>query len=462
MERNFWTVPLIQTAPMTAIQTANAAQEPFHDADQITTTVAQHQAAQRPYSELFDLWARTATRRETTVNDYQKVLDCFAQFVQRKEPALITRKDVFNFRDDLIEKGQSPTTVSRKIGILKTLFRAGMDYERMISNPADQVRTTSGNQKKARLSFNEEDLTKIFSSPIYTENFRPVGGGVEASFWLPLLALFTGARIEELAQLLVEDIHHVQGLGSYLNISDEAEHSKLKNAASRRRIPIHSILLDCGFLDYAESVRERKFLFPSLKPNPRQKLGGYFSNFFSGYLRRQVRITDKRKVFHSFRHTFKDICRSVGIDEAIHDALTGHTAPSAGRKYGNEQYPLEPLFEAMERFEVKGLDLARLYVRPPTRRTRSQETKMISAYYGIVIALCQVRGNALITPYVFARCQGAEAAVSIADNHIISGTLPFAKQVLVQAWIEIHREELVANWENGRMSGEFFRVDPLR
>ena len=116
----------------------------------------------------------------------------------------------------------------------------------------------------------------------------------------------------------------------------------------------------------------------------------------------------------------------------------------------------------MEKYEVKGLDVSHLFVRPPTRRNQQLETKMISAYYGIVIALSQTRGNTQIAPYIFARCQGAEAAVSIADSRILSGDLPFAKQVMVQAWIEIHREELVANWENGRVSGEFFRVDPLR
>lgn len=447
---------------MTPTVTDSDAQPRCLDAQEIASTVARHHAAMRPYQEIFALWANASTRRETTVSDYWKVFVSFAEFVESKELALITRKDVVGFRDLLATRRQSPATIARKVGILKTIFRVALDYERLEANPADQVRTATPNQKKSRVAFTTEDLTRIFNSPIYTENFRPVGGGKDACFWLPLLALFTGARIEELAQLLVEDIHHAEGLGWFLNITDEAEHSKLKNAASRRRIPLHSTLLDCGFLEYVESVRERRFLFPALKPNPRQKLGGYFSNFFSGYLRSRVRITDKRKVFHSFRHTFKDICRSVGIDEAVHDALTGHTAPGAGRKYGNEQYPLPPLFAAIEQFEVEGLDLSKLYIRPPTRRVTQVESTLISAYYGIVVVLCQVRGNAQIAPYIFARCQGSEAILSIAENRIVSGELPFSKLVLVQAWIEIHREELIANWENGKVTGDYFRIDPLR
>lgn len=414
------------------------------------------------YSKIFDLWANASIRRETTVDDYRKVFIAFADFVQGKELGSISRVDVLGFRDFLAARGQSPATVTRKVGILKTLFRTARDYELLTINPADQIRAVHVARQKSRVAFSPEDLSKIFNSPIYTSNYRPLSGGKEACYWLPLLALCTGARVEELAQLLADDVRSAEGLGWYINVSDDAEHSKLKNAASRRRIPLHRTLLDCGFLDYVESVRSRRFLFPELKPNPRQKLGGYFSNFFSGYLRKRLRITDTRKVFHSFRHTFKDICRRVGIDEAVHDALTGHTAPHAGRRYGNEHYPLEPLFAAIEQFEVQGLDLSHLYTATPSPRIPKPDGKMISAYYGIVIAFCQTRGNARMPPCIHARCHGSEASFSIPDNTILSGTFPFAKQVLVQAWIEIHREELIANWENGKSDGDFFRIDPLR
>lgn len=455
----------IQIAPPTAMSEKSldsTAQDTSLDAQEIAATIACHHAAWRSYQEIFDLWSNSGSRRETTHNDYWKVLRSFADFLKRKELTAVLRLDVIAFRDYLLANSQSATTVSRKIGILKTLFRVAIDYERLAANPADNVRVVSGQQPKPRIAFTVDDLNRIFHSPVYTERFRPKGGGGEACYWLPLLALFTGCRVEELAQLLVDDIHHEEGLGHYLNITDEAAHSKLKNASSRRRLPLHSALLDCGFLDYVESARPRRFVFPGLKPNPRDKLGGYFSNWFSGYLRHQVGITDKRKVLHSFRHSFKDICRNVGIDEAVHDALTGHTAPGAGRKYGNEQYPLPPLFDAMERFEVAGLDLDHLYTRPPTHKLQQAESHMISAYYGVVIALCKAKDSKQINPFIFARCQGNEAAISISDNQIIFGDLPSPKRHLVHAWVEIHREELVANWELGRNTGEFFRIDPLR
>jgi integrase len=414
------------------------------------------------YSKIFDLWANSAIRRDTTTEDYQKIFASFAEFVNGKEIASVSRLDVLGFRDHLAAQGQSPATVTRKIGILKTLFRVAREYELISSNPADQVRVTYIARQKSRVAFSLGDLARIFNSPIYTDDYRPVAGGKDACYWLPLLALFTGARVEELAQLLVNDVRSADGLGWYLNISDEAAHSQLKNAASRRCIPLHRTLIDCGFLDYVQTMRDSPLLFPALKPNPRKKLGGYFSTFFSVYLRKRLRITDKRKVFHSFRHTFKDICRRAGIDEAVHDALTGHTAPHAGRRYGNELYPLEPLFEAIDQVEVQGLDLSHLYIHQPNERVPKPESRMISAYYGIIVAFCQARSSAPTPPCIHARCQGAEASFSITDNALVCGTLPSGKQFLVQAWIEIHREELTANWENWRVSGDVFRIDPLR
>ena len=414
------------------------------------------------YETLFALWEKSSRRRATTIEDYHKIFNSFADFVARKALADIVRHDVIHYRDHLIETGQSPRTASHKVGILRTLFGMAINYEMIATNPADHIRTQINHDKKRRIAFSNDDLARIFHSPIYTDNFRPIGGGVDACYWLPLLALFTGARVEELAQLLVQDLRLAQGLGYYLNISDEAAHSQLKNYSSRRRIPLHPELLSCGFLDYVNGIKEQNFMFPALKPNPRKKLGGYFSTFFSGYLRRTVRITDRRKVFHSFRHTFKDACRAVGIEESVHDALTGHTNPTAGRKYGNEQYPLRPLFEAMQRFEIEGLDLSHLHTEEASKQPKHSESKMISAFYGIVINFPVIKSLKEIDPYIQVFCQGEDAGIDVTTNEVIYGQLPAAKQLLVQAWVEIHREELVANWYVGRRTGEYFRVEPLR
>ena len=154
------------------------------------------------YKTLFTLWEKSSPRRDTTVEDYQKILYTFADFVQKKALTDIVRRDIIDFRDYLLDSGQSARTASHKVGILKTLFRTAINYEMIASNPAEHVRTPVNHDRKRRIAFSSDDLKRIFHSPIYTCAYRSVSGGGDACYWLPLLALFTGARIEELAQLV--------------------------------------------------------------------------------------------------------------------------------------------------------------------------------------------------------------------------------------------------------------------
>ena len=432
------------------------------DASSAEHAMLVYHAALQSYEELFKLWSQSSTlRRQTTLDDYWHVVQTFADFVERRAIANITRKDVVGYRDALLAQGLQATTAHHRVGILKTLFNTAINYELLEANPADGIKLHATRDGKSRVAFGVDDLACIFNSRIYTDNYLPQVGGRDACYWLPLLALYTGARVEELAQLLVKDVRYVAELGHYLNISDEAEHAKLKNSASRRRVPVHPVLVACGFIDYVQQQKAGKLLFPHLKPNPRGKLGGYFSNFFSVYLRQRVRITDKRKVFHSFRHTFKDICRKVGIEEAVHDALTGHTGNAVSRRYGNEQYPLEPLFAAMERYDVDGLDLSHLFKRP-VARTNKNDLRLIAAFYGLMIGFSSARTRKDVAPFIVALCDGAEAGIDVASNKLTFGQLPENKQLLVNAWIEIHREELIASWNAGRLTGDYMKVAPLR
>jgi hypothetical protein len=65
-------------------------------------------------------------------------------------------------------------------------------------------------------------------------------------------------------------------------------------------------------------------------------------------------------------------------------------------------------------------------------------------------------------PHIHAKYQGQEASFSILNGAILSGGIPVAKTRLVQAWIEIHRESLLADWELAVNGQTPFTIDPLR
>ena len=430
---------------------------------ELNTTTGASNNQINPYEQLIEIWLKsTRSQRDTTKEAYGKTLTEFATFVQQKPLNEISRKDVIAFRDYVLSQGKSAVTAASKVGILRTFFRGAHNYELMATNPALDIRSNAPHIEKARIAFSADDLRRIFNCPIYTEQYRPISGGKEAAYWLPLLALFTGARVEELAQLMVRDIREAPSLGYFINISDEAAHAHLKNNNSRRRIPVHELLIACGFLDYVTRQKKTGMLFPDLKQNNRGKFAGYFSYFFSHYLREKIGITDERKVFHSFRHTFKDICRHCGIEEAVHDALTGHGKSSAGRNYGNEQYPLEPLFEAMARYQVPDLDLAHLLVRPISNNLNRATIRPVSAFYGLIMAFAGSIKKRDSTPYVLVLHEGKDIAIEIESLKLTYGYLPDEKLLLAQAWVSLHREELLANWHLGKTTGEYFKVVPLQ
>ena len=116
----------------------------------------------------------------------------------------------------------------------------------------------------------------------------------------------------------------------------------------------------------------------------------------------------------------------------------------------------------MERFEIVDLDLSHLYTRPLIRQLRPADLKMIAVFFGIVVAFTASKAARSKEPFVIALWQGNEAAVQIASNQLLWGQLPANKLVLVNARVEIHKEELAANWHADQITGEFFKLDPLR
>ena len=86
----------------------------------------------------------------------------------------------------------------------------------------------------------------------------------------------------------------------------------------------------------------------------------------------------------------------------------------------------------------------------------------ISVFYGIIIYLYFFDNQKYNLPHFHARYQGEKAAISILDGEVLDGEIPPAKMKLVQAWLEIHREDLMADWELAVSGQKPFPIEPLR
>lgn len=86
----------------------------------------------------------------------------------------------------------------------------------------------------------------------------------------------------------------------------------------------------------------------------------------------------------------------------------------------------------------------------------------ISMFYGILILMYFYDDKKHHRPHIHAEYGEHEASIAIEDGTVLSGSLPSSKLKLVQAWIEIHREDLMVDWKLAVAGEPVFKIDPLR
>ncbi len=173
---------------------------------------------------------------------------------------------------------------------------------------------TDVNPRDQRDPFTPEQLERFFASPVFAGCQSATRCSVPgkhnmnrtARYWLPILGVFTGARLNELCQLLAEDVQCEDGI-HFLNITNEGENQRVKNRSSKRKMPIHDGLVSLGFLEFVSGQREagETRLFPELKLSEYGYYSEDFSKWFSRYLT-QIGIKTDKVSFHSLRHCFEE------------------------------------------------------------------------------------------------------------------------------------------------------------
>lgn len=313
--------------------------------------------------DVVDYWKGTGDKTERTQSAADTQVREFIA-LHGDLPLQDIEKSHFVALRDLLLKRVKPATVVARFNLLRAAFTVCLEDDQLglKANPLAFVKIRGITGEKTRDAFNAEQLQTIFDSEVFTKGARPTGGRGETAFWLPLLALFTGARLDELVQLRDDGVYEWEGvpvvhfrhrprLGQNLK-------GKTKN---NRRVPVHPELIRLGFLKYASCVQARgSWLFPDIDRSAKKRsLSSAWGAWFGKYLRGpQVGIADKGLTFHSFRHTFKHFCRASEVPEDHHDAMTGHTTAEVARRYGSaEGYPVGPLQKSVAVLRFGPLDL---------------------------------------------------------------------------------------------------------
>ncbi|MDZ7852363.1 MAG: tyrosine-type recombinase/integrase [Halomonas sp.] len=225
------------------------------------------------------------------------------------------------------EKAISITTYNNYVKNLSAFFNFAIEQGYIDNNPFKNMRIKQNVKSNAwRDVFSSDDINAILISTANEKGYK---------YWLPRLALYTGARLNELCQLYKNDIILVDGMWC-IHINEKRSDQKLKSLHSERMIPVHSKLLEMGIIDVVKEGR----LFPELSYHDKHGYSGQPSKWFSR-VRNSLEIQgEKRKDFHSFRHTVANQLKQKGHAESLIAGLLGHaTGGITNTRYGKDYAP---------------------------------------------------------------------------------------------------------------------------
>ncbi|WP_458097763.1 hypothetical protein [Roseomonas sp. WA12] len=270
----------------------------------------------------------------------------------------------------------SDKTVKRHLSALSVFLKLAVDRGHLSlterNDALGEHDFSLDDARQARDKWADQELRQLFSSAVWTgrdPSQRSARGTQiirDARFWIPLLCVLEGTRLEEVADLRRKDIISEAGVWQ---MKITAEHRRLKNPNAERTIPIHPELIRTGFLEYVAQIAPEASdpLFPEIEPQGAdEKRGPHITRWFVEY-RRDIGVFRKGVGSHAFRHNVNTRLREHLLDYSDQlrlNYLLGHASGSGEGdvRYdkGREATAVAALLTRLDYPEIK---LSHLYVR---------------------------------------------------------------------------------------------------
>lgn len=307
-------------------------------------TWEQNEKALTSFTDFLGAGAHVTAITRKSIRDWKQALQTFpVRAVDTKEFAGLSFKEVIAANAKVGKPTLSDKTVNRYLASLGRFCKWLED-----SDYIEDGNLTSGQflkidkRKQKVFPFTSNQLGQIFASPLFHEcggtgkEHRPGSWKLrDHRYWLPWIAVFSGMRLAEIAQLEVADLRQIHGEWCFhVTTLGDADKS-VKTEGSQRIVPVHARLIELGIIEYRAGLEKRgeKRLFPYALRDSRGQFGDA-SRFANRYLEK-IGIKDGRGLnFHSFRHTVADALRNAGhLDEAF-APLLGHSRGTMTSRYG--------------------------------------------------------------------------------------------------------------------------------
>lgn len=295
-----------------------------------------------------------------TIDEYRQLYDFLIKLVGDKPVAQITRDDARNVQvtlkqlppsinktkkykgltvEEIIKLGDEPRSVdtfNKQMIRFSSLFNFLVNEQLIDKNPFKALAVKpKTNDKKKRRRYTDDELVNLFTRLPREENHL---------HWIPVIALFTGMRLEEICVLHSEDIKTFEEGNEHIHVIHS--HRVKKTEDAERYVPVTKELIDFGFLEFVATSQNGR-LFKSLKPNKYDKYSRKFSNWFDN-TRKELgyyKLTPKLD-FHSLRTTLATRLNREGVLEIHTAAILGHKAgeTESYKRYADEYSSFQDIY----------------------------------------------------------------------------------------------------------------------
>ncbi|WP_439636233.1 tyrosine-type recombinase/integrase [Oceanicaulis sp.] len=267
----------------------------------------------------------------------------------------------------------SPATVrDGYLAALRRLLAHGVFIGEIERNPAERIQVPQPRSRgvRPRRPFTTDELNALFRLPVFTgcQSTKRINqpGLVlldDHRYWAPIIALYTGARASEIAQLTLDRVKESSEYPHLRIDLDPADaNSSLKTVAAHRLVPIHPDLLELGFDDYVKRIRKKGSarLFPDWKRASNKRYSDSRSQRnFNEKLCTAIAEYQPAPSFHSFRHHMKGLMMRYSVPTQVQNFLLGHEQSGMDKTYLH-QPGIEELTPHMRALKFEGIDLTHL------------------------------------------------------------------------------------------------------
>jgi site-specific recombinase XerD len=263
--------------------------------------------------------------------------------------------------------GQEPKNINKLIYRVRVFFKwLKNNYSEYVpQNHFDGLSIQEKKFDKPRDIFTNKELHKIFDTTPFLNNTirNPHRRNKLASYFVPIIAIHTGMRLEEICQLRLEDVYK-EGTVDIIRVTISKE-TKLKTVTSQRIVPIHENLKRVGFLEYCNYMKKQKKerVFWDLTKS-RDGYGRNIGRYFMEYLRKVGVYEFQSKVFHSLRHSFITNLLQNGVREEVVNGLCGHKQKTMSTTiYFKGGFPSDLLYEeGISKLNFEGINFGKLKI----------------------------------------------------------------------------------------------------